>query len=116
MPRLPSARAQQAQVGAARDELLDQLQIGRVVLDIQQGAQLGVAVGTCGCAQRRAVRLRARRAAVRSSGSNSIQNTLPSPTVLSTPMAPPISSTSRLRHHQADAGAFLGAGLLVRDG
>ena len=36
-------------------------------------------------------KLRRRRVSV-----NSIQNTLPTPTVLSTPMTPPISSTSRL--------------------
>ena len=87
--------AQQAQVGAARDELLDQLQVGRIVFDVEQGAQRR-AVGACGrtaAPRRSASRAASCGAAVRLS---SIQNTLPTPTVLSTPMAPPISSTSRL--------------------
>ena len=87
-------RAQQAQVGAAGDELLDQLQVGRVVFDVEQRAQRG-AVRRRGPRQRRALgfrdcKLRRRRQR------NSIQNTLPTPTVLSAPMVPPISSTSRL--------------------
>ena len=35
-------RSQQADIGPARDEILDQHQIGGVVLDIEQGARLGV--------------------------------------------------------------------------
>ena len=40
---MPFTRAQQAHVRAARDELLDQLQVGRVVLDVEQRAQLRAA-------------------------------------------------------------------------
>ena len=47
MPRFPSLRAQQAHIGAARDELLDQLQVGRVVLYIEQGAQRRIRARTC---------------------------------------------------------------------
>ena len=86
--------AQQANIGPARDQLLDQLQIGRVVLHIEQRAQ------------RRAMldrRLGDRGGSAVSASSvgsavefSSNQNTLPAPTVLSTPITPPISSTSRL--------------------
>ena len=101
-------RAQQAQVGTARDQLLDQLQVGRIVLDVEQRAQRrasaapararsdglrGLGAANCG-------------AAVRPS---SIQNTLPTPTVLSDADGAAHQLDQPLGHHQADAGAFLGA-------
>ena len=46
--------------------------------------------------QHRLLRQRPRQVAARPPESSSNQNTLPTPTVLSTPMSPPISSTSRL--------------------
>ena len=95
MPRVPVSRTQQAHIRAARDELLDQLQVGRVVLHIEQrapqraraepalaGMAAGSALSTASCG------------AAAEFSSN--QNTLPMPTVLSTPISPPISSTSRL--------------------
>ena len=75
MPALPFAARQQAHVRAARDELLDQLQIRRIVLDIEQGAQRCAAAGpvlaatladsasptsSCGLGRRRSVRSRTR--------------------------------------------------------
>ncbi len=95
MPRCPLTARQQADVGAARDELLDQLQVRRVVLDVEQGARLAPPRGTIGSARAAASPpFRASRGSATESSSN--QNTLPAPTVLSTPIAPPISSTSRL--------------------
>ena len=88
-------RAQQAQVGAARDELLDQFQVGRVVFHVEQRAQRR-AVRHLRPRQRRTLGLREWQAAVRSSGSIRSRTRCPRPTVLSTPMVPPISSTSRL--------------------
>jgi hypothetical protein len=104
-------RGQQAHIRAARDELLDQLQVRRVVLDIEQGAQRRAA-GTCGLGQCRGFAPSMDGKLWRAAEFSSNQNTLPTPTVLSTPISPPISSTSRLAHHQADARAFLAAGLL----
>ncbi len=43
----PVARAQQAQVRPARDELLDQLQVGRVVFHVEQGPRCGVRQRLC---------------------------------------------------------------------
>ncbi len=44
---------------------------------------------------------------------SSIQNTLPFPTVLSTPMTPPIHSTRPPGNDQSDAGSLLGIRLLA---
>jgi hypothetical protein len=52
----------------------------------------------------------------RSSVFSSIQNTLPSPDGAFTPMVAAHQFDQALGHHQADAGAFLDVGLLVRDG
>ena len=109
----PVHRAQQADVGAPRDELLDQLQVGRVVLHVEQGAQRRVrpalrpgqvAAGSPSCRGR---------AAGAAAESSSNQNTLPTPTVLSTPIDAAHQFDQPLAHHQADAGALLGAVLLA---
>ena len=87
-------RAQQADFGPPRDELLDQHHIRRVVLDIEQCAQRRVSVRSALDHGRDFGAWTASLALSRRG--SSIQNTLPFPTVLSTPMAPPINSTSRL--------------------
>ena len=96
MPRCSVHRGQQAHVGPPRDELLDQRHVRRVVLDIEQRAQ-----PRAGRRWRFGRRPRTRRCSTTRRGapqskSSSNQNTLPTPTVLSTPIAPSISSTSRL--------------------
>ena len=103
-------RTQQAQVGAARDELLDQFQVGRVVFDIEQGAS------------RRAVRrLRVRAsAAARLAG---LQARCARQAQFDPEHAAHADGAVHadgaahqfdqpLGHHQADAGAFLRAGFL----
>ena len=61
-------RAQQAQVGAARDELLDQLQVGRIVFHVEQRAQRR-AIAAPAVAPAPRARLPEPQAAARSSGS-----------------------------------------------
>jgi hypothetical protein len=90
-------RAEQADVGAARDqELLDQHQVGRVVLDIEQGVQRARRRGPAPAIDRRRFGSACAGSWAAVVSFSSIQNTLPSPTVLSTPITPPINSTSRL--------------------
>ena len=111
MPTLPVHRGQQAHVGAARDELLDQLQVGRVVLDIEQGAQR-----RCRRALRVGTGLRARTtSAIKLWRRRRVQF---DPEHASRPDGAfhadhaPHQLDQSLGHHQADARAFLAAGLL----
>ena len=105
-------RAQQAQVGPARDQLLDQLQVGRIVLDIEQRAQrravgqpaavaaarrLGLVAASCGAAGQAQLDPEHAAHADRALHADGAAHQL----------------DQALGHHQADAGAFLRAGLLA---
>ena len=95
MPQIPVHRAQQANIGAARDESArpasDSPDCPRHRAGCAAARRAAHALG-------RLPRLRLLPAASCGSAAefSSNQNTLPTPTVLSTPMTPPISSTSRL--------------------
>ena len=104
-------RTEQAHIRAARDELLDQLQIGRVVLHIeqrpQQRAVLRLSLQTC----RRFGRVRRQ---LRGRGRLQFE---PEYAALADRAFHADLAAHQLHqalaHHQADAGAFLGAPLLA---
>ena len=111
MPRMPFVARQQAHVGPPRDELLDQLQVGRVVLDVQQGTQRR-AVGRLRRPARSWVRLRSSA----SRGAASAMQFDPEHAAHADGAFHADDAAHQfdqpLAHHQADARAFLAAGLL----
>ena len=103
-------RAQQADVGPARDEILDQHQVGRIVLDVEQGAQLRVGLRLAPARQPRA---RPRRRQLRFGRQVQLDPehaALPDGAFHADDAAHQFDQP--LAHHQADAGAFLGVRLL----
>ena len=94
MPIFPSATLSRRMSGTTRDELLDQLQVGRVVLYIEQGAQRRYAELAPG--RQPWVRLRRRQVVVQPPGSVRSRTHCPSRQCFPRRSRPPISSTSRL--------------------
>jgi len=111
MPRVSIHRGQEIDVRAARDELLDQLHVGRIVLDVEHGVP--------GCALRQLRPDRSLHFAGldfqlgRRVETSSHQNTLPT-----RPCSPRRGLLHQfdqsLCHHQADARAGLPAGFLTK--
>ena len=106
----PVHRGQQAQIGAARDEFLNQLQVGRVVLYTEQGAQpravRHVRWGMCGSFASFNGKLRC------SSRDQFDPEHASRPDGAVHADCAPHQFDQALGHHEADARAFLAPGLL----
>ena len=109
MPLFPFT-AVSRRISGCGDDLLDQLQVRRVVLDIEQGVQLPSHAGR---PDRRIAGFLIRKQWLGNPTSARTRTHCPPRPALHA-IAPPISSTSRFGDHQTDTRAFLATTLLAQ--
>ena len=96
MPRGPSIAVSRRMSGRRAMSCATSLQVGRVVFDVEQRARARAPVSIGFERQRGGHESTPAANGGVAAAISSNQNTLPAPTVLSTPITPPINSTSRL--------------------